>query len=53
MKNKTTEELVKKLIEIKKEEQLIMLELWKRCPNPIESKNEVLKKVKGRYNETK
>ena len=42
LENKTTEDLAKRLLEIKKEEQLIMIELWKRCPKPKEELGKVL-----------
>ena len=36
MQQATVEELAKRLLEIKKEEQSIMLELWSRCPKANE-----------------
>lgn len=42
LENKTTEDLAKRLLEIKKEERLIMIELWKRCPKPKEELGKVL-----------
>lgn len=36
IENKSTEELAKRLIDLRREEQAIMIELWKRCPSPKE-----------------
>lgn len=40
IENKSIDELSKRLVEIKKEEHEIMLELWKRCPSPKEELRE-------------
>lgn len=40
----TTEELAKRLLEIKREEQTIMMELWKRAPKVLEDTEKKLVK---------
>lgn len=47
----TTEELAKRLVEIKKEEQSIMIELWERAPKVLEdTEKKLVKEMKPNEN---